>query len=191
MLVTLSRPVGSTSIGPPKAMPRANELRTDMSNSQTPMEEAAERLAEGMPGLGIAAKAVGLQDHQRMLDSAQDRLDDGHDAMRQAAGLKPREGKSAGEKMGDITISGDSVNHNYYQPSPAPTNKPPEPAPRKPMGNLTKAALAAALASAIGAGGYLLGNQGEPDVAPPSVEAPVHPDTTRKVEVEKWIPGTE
>src|SRR5262245_35658773 len=75
--LTRSRPPQQ---GVPESTDRSDRI------GRTPQQQVAERSAEGI-GLGTAAAAVGLQDHQRMLASAAQRLREGHVASARAAGF--------------------------------------------------------------------------------------------------------
>lgn len=73
-------------------------------NTQTPLEQVAERSAETHPALSAAAAAVGLQNHRQALSSHEQRLKDSHAAQMKAIGMEPTGGA---DEMGDILITGD------------------------------------------------------------------------------------
>ena len=77
-----------------------------MDSNQTPLQEAQERIAQGLPGLGLAAQAVGLEDHRRLLAGTAQRLRDSHAAQMRAAGHSPAE-PGGDDVAGDIVICGD------------------------------------------------------------------------------------
>ena len=84
----------------------------------SPLEEVAKRFGETVPGMLVAANAVGLEDHRRMLASHARRVDDSHRAMAKAAGMEdliadPPESDS---NMGGIVVTGDI---NITNPSAA------------------------------------------------------------------------
>ena len=70
-----------------------------------PTGEAAERISKTIPALAAAAKAIGLQDHRRMLNAAANRVDDSHKAGMKQLGFDV---ETNGDDMaGDIFICGD------------------------------------------------------------------------------------
>lgn len=78
--------------------------------SLTPQQEIAKRLAEAGGGLAAAGRAVGLQDHQRLLRDNARRVNDSHRAMAKAAGMGEVLGKAQqeeGDDLGDILVTGD------------------------------------------------------------------------------------
>ena len=77
--------------------------------SQTPTEEVSERLSQAGTGLAMAARAVGLEDHRRMLAGVNRRTEEGHRAMAQAAGMEAALSPTdeSGSAMGDIFVTGD------------------------------------------------------------------------------------
>ncbi|MDD4892005.1 MAG: hypothetical protein PHU85_18955 [Phycisphaerae bacterium] len=122
--------------------------------SKTAVQEIAQRAAETGPGLAAAAKAIGIQDHQRMLRDAANRVRDSHRAQMKAAGFDP--GNPPEDDMGDIIITGD------IQYAPAPTPEPVAPAantsastaaPPAGLSPLAKTLISAALLGAGAAGG--------------------------------------
>lgn len=139
--------------------------RGDMAN-QTPRAEMQERLAEGIPGLGMAAWAVGLESHRQLLADARRRTADSHAAQMRAAKQPPTR---SDDEMGDIVICGDinatdpkrvldSLRGRSEQPSPQP--QPPAPTATGEPGktSLMKQALPWLLSAALGSGvgGYAL-----------------------------------
>ena len=85
-----------------------------------PNRELAERAAE-RAGLETAAQAIGVEDHRRMLFRHQQRVDDGHAAMAQAAGfgdLVKRSRKQNEDEMGDLSVTGDQ--YHLHQKSGGP-----------------------------------------------------------------------
>lgn len=70
-----------------------------------PADEAAERISKTIPAMAAAAKALGLRDHQRMLNSAANRVDDSHRLGMKQLGFDV---ETNGDDMGgDIFITGD------------------------------------------------------------------------------------
>lgn len=143
--------------------------------SQTPAEEAAERVAEATPGLAAAAAAVGLQDHRRALDAHARRVNDDHRMGLSALGFDNLAETMSDDAMGDILITGDIhasdpsqvVNalkgQGGQQQQPEPPPQPQAPPPQQPSqqpaqsngsnGNLPKTLAALGLAAAgVGAG---------------------------------------
>lgn len=73
---------------------------------KSPKRESAERAAETIPGLSAAAAAVGLQDHQRMLQQHAKRVADGYE-LGKAAFTAGQPMQPDSEEMSDILITGD------------------------------------------------------------------------------------
>lgn len=135
-----------------------------MAATQSPAEEAAERSAQVIPGLAAAAAAVGLEDHRRTLYRYQQRVEDSHRSMADAAGFAI-DREVSDEDMGDIVITGDiqvgssnqvaSVldairNRETSSMQPAPTATP------SPTSGLSKTLATVALTSlGLGAGAAL------------------------------------
>lgn len=124
-----------------------------MSDSQTPLEETAERLAESSPARTIPF-LIGLENMRGMMAHWRQRNMDDHEMNKQllsnAAGTEFESAEP--EEMGDINVSGDSTkteNHYHYpEPKPAEAGKEAPSAVRK--------LLPLALALATGAGGLWL-----------------------------------
>lgn len=74
----------------------------------SPQQEIAKRLAEAGGGLAAAGRAVGLQDHQRLLRDNARRVRESHKALAKAAGMESvLEDDAEGDDMGDILVTGD------------------------------------------------------------------------------------
>ena len=74
----------------------------------SPTQELAKRAAEAGGGLAAAAKALGLQDHQRLLRDSARRVRESHRGMAKAAGMEDTlEAAGAGDDLGDILVTGD------------------------------------------------------------------------------------
>lgn len=97
-----------------------------------PTGEAVEQISKLIPNLAAAAKAVGLQDHKRLLEASAKRVDDSHRlGMKQLGFDVAKDGDDMG---GDIFICGDitggdpskvidSLNGNQKCPTVHPTPK--------------------------------------------------------------------
>lgn len=140
---------------------------------RSPVEEIANRVATSVAGLKVAAGAVGMEDHRRMLRDNARRVADSHRAaMKQLGFASTTEGDEMEEDMGNIIVTGDITigdnGRNTQLPwesprptSPAATQQPAPTAPAEPkpgMSNLAKAGLAAlALSGPVGGlAGYFL-----------------------------------
>ncbi len=118
--------------------------------------EIAEKV-QAAAGLAVAARAVGLADHRRMLAAHATRVDQSHKAMAKAAGmgdLVPETLSESDDTMGDIVVTGD-----IYNTAPSPEPRPARPANKMPW--WLKAAfggLLLASGGSLGAGltGYFL-----------------------------------
>lgn len=164
--------------------------------SKSAVQEIAQRAAETGPGLAAAAKAVGLQNHQRMLRDAANRVRDSHLAQMKAAGFDP--GNAPEDDMGDIIITGD------IQYAPAPATEPTSPASTpavvsSPLSTLAKTLISAALLGAGAAGGagipWLAGAFSKPATsatapAVPSQAAVAQPATSAATSAAA-VPSTE
>ena len=83
-----------------------------LANQQEPLQEAAERLAEGAAARQIPF-LVYLRDQIVNLADYRKRTREGYEAQADAAGHKA--GKGGDEVPGDISVSGDSVHeHKHY-----------------------------------------------------------------------------
>lgn len=150
-----------------------------MDNPQThTTQETRSSLARGIAGLGLAAKAVGLEDHRRMLRDAANRVRDSHRAQMEAAGLKATK-PTEDDDMGDIHIGDLNMQAPPRQPSQS-------------SGMSTAAKLAMAGAMALGSGGLgaattaiLLDRDPPPVVAQPSPKSDDmdDPDTDTQYEL--------
>ena len=80
--------------------------------SQTPIEEMGERVAEQSPAKGIPL-LVAIQGWMADQAAYRKRTREGHKAQVQAAGFDILD--DGGEEMGDIKISGDHEHHHYPQ----------------------------------------------------------------------------
>lgn len=195
-----SRPAGSMIIGYARLRKSQREWGQKMATAtarqqqQTPLEEAGERIAEGMPGMYLAAKAVGLEDHRRMLADHARRVRSDYNRLNRAAGGRVADGD--GDDMGNITITGDINVADARQASrildrlgnengngkPAPTTAAsPQPSA---LAKLAPWALAAGIGlGGAGLGTMLLNRPAEPpEVAPDATEIP-------RYDVEKWTPA--
>mgnify|MGYP001610293041 CR=1 FL=1 len=130
------------------------------------LNETMDQAAKTYSRLALGAKAVALQDHQRMLRDHATRVRDSHRAMMQAAGFEAKE--QADEPMGDIGI-GDTYIFGGQAATPAPANNA---AAAPQVGSLLKnAAIATVLLAAGGGAGvavpWALGmfNRGQPPAA--------------------------
>lgn len=125
-----------------------------MATVQTPVEEAAERVAEGMPGLLLAAQAVALDDMRQVLHENRKRIVSDDKIYRRLIGMEDLTPKDD-DQMGDIAISGDHHNHYHYEsPPPAPAATPVAEKIKRVKSGLSGAAKAAVIASTLmGAGG--------------------------------------
>lgn len=165
------------------------------SEPMTPAQEAVERLAEGLPGLKLAAGAVGLANHQQLLHDHAKRVQDSHRIQMRALGLElPEGGEAEADDMG-ITICGDNC-FNQAKPDPVPTTSPPPaPQPAPPPGPAQptttplwkKLAVGAALVgSGAGAGvgvPWLAGAFDEP------AASQVQPATEYGLDLQKFLPS--
>ena len=150
-----------------------------------PMEEIAKRTAEAGAGLAAAAKAVALQDHQRMLRDHADRVKDGHRWMAKVSGADVTDRE--GDDMGDIIVTGDIYGDQAVKAlgrvnGARQVSQPPPPAETKP--SLASKAMPWLLAGAAGLGGAGLASSlidREPVIEIPAVEMPQY-------DVEKWVP---
>lgn len=77
-----------------------------MSN-QTPQQEIAERVAEGAPGLGVAAYGQAIQDHRRMMADYRTRVADSHRWEAKSLGVEAGDAKPGDDDMGDLIVTGD------------------------------------------------------------------------------------
>lgn len=114
-----------------------------MSEPITTPQTTLQRVREGLTGISQAAQVIGLQEHWRSLRSHQNRVDDSHEAMMQAAGFRRGEGNipAADDEMGDnLTVTGDNVYHIHPE------------SPRQPQQTQPKSNLPAAIALAAGLG---------------------------------------
>lgn len=150
-----------------------------MSNStQTPEQEATERITEGLPGIKLAGAAVGLANHQQMLADHLQRVRDSHKMQARAMGMEDLATDQEPEEMGDIIICGDGCFNS--KPDPVPITSPPPPAPAPPPPATTAAveqppslasqaaklaALMAGMGGAVGAGAYLGSEMAQEPVA--------------------------
>lgn len=76
---------------------------------QTPLQQVANTVADTAPKLAIAAKAIALEDHRRMLRDYAARVADGHRAMAKAIGMEDSVVLAASEEndMGHLIVTGD------------------------------------------------------------------------------------
>jgi len=99
-----------------------------MPNS-TPTQEAADRIAEGLPGLKLAASAVGLANHRAILSDHLQRVRDSHKMQARALGMEDLATDAETDDMGDIIICGDGCfTTQQATPDPVPVTSPPPPA---------------------------------------------------------------
>jgi hypothetical protein len=170
--------------------------------TQTPTEKAAERIAEGLPGLSLAAKAVGLEDHRRMLHEHAKRVREGFLWQSKQSGEIPGEKGSVmsteESEMGNIVITGDiSLNDSsdtaklmdalHGKQATATTAQPQASQVKQPTSPWKTALLATGLAAAssgVGAAAYHWLNKSD---VPPPVEWQ-DTDTDSQYDVQKWIP---
>jgi hypothetical protein len=164
---------------------------------QTPLQQVAETVADTAPKLAIAAKAIALEDHRRMLREHAGRVADSHRAMAKAIGMEDAVVLASEEDaMGHLIVTGDinvsdpaalqgAINALAGKQSPSPSPAPAQAtdtsaAPAAPAASTAtpfwqKALVSAAMvASGAGAGAgipWLLGAFDEPAaVATPTFE---------------------
>jgi hypothetical protein len=166
-------------------------------SQQTPLQEAAERIGETVPGIHVAAVAVGLEDHRRMLADHARRVRSDYNRLHKQAGGDVSD--AAGDDMGgNITITGDinvadarqanrileklgSVNGNGQQPQqPTQPQQPQSPTTWSKVWPWALAGGALASGAGIPAAVSWLNQPDAPEVVAP-VEMP-------KYDVEKWTP---
>ncbi len=167
---------------------------TVQSAGQTPLEEMAERASETIPGLYVAAGAVGLEDHRRMLAEHARRVRSDYNRLNKVAGGDVDQG---GDDMGNITITGDinvadtkQINRVLDQLGKAGSNGQTQPAAVQPSAPPPPSAWSKAwpwvLAGAAGLAGAgiptaISALRPDPTPVAPVVEMP-------KYDVEKWTP---
>lgn len=145
-----------------------------MSQNQTPMEEMAERVAEGAPGLAVASHLAALDNWRRQQLDYRRRVRDDHAVQVKSLGGEATD-MSGDEEMGNLIVTGDIIGNNAdqilhaltggqeqpqqpQQPTEPATPQPTEPTtPQQPVqqGGLpgwAKAALIALGAAGLGAG---------------------------------------
>lgn len=154
----------------------------------SPAEKIAERVADIAPGLAAAAKAVGVEDHRRMLRDHARRVMDSHRMQAKALGMGDVASESSDDDMGDIIVTGDihysgasapqlpwaKDQPQQPQPTPEPPSQPPE--DESLLSKLAKPAAIAAGTMAAGGIGAAAVNTLWPDDPPPVVQpAPERP----------------
>jgi len=174
--------------------------------NQTPLEEITERVAETVPGLTAAAQMVGLEDHRRMLRDNADRLRDAHRYGATNSGMRADEMRE-GDDMGNLVVTGDIYGDQAVRsigiakqpvavaPAPAPAPQPipqpqpePQPTSKKPLSNLAKVGIIAALST--GSAGVGMAIPLIADALKPEPPPAVAPDANTWIEydIEKWVP---
>ena len=128
------------------------------------------RLAASIPGLGIAAHAIGLENIRGVFADARQRTRDGHKAMAGAAGFDVGKG---GDDVGDLIVTGDI--HTHQQQS----------APEKKAGLLSKSLpwiAALGLGGGVAGGGIYLAAQAIQALSKPAEQQPATNTTIQKRE---------
>lgn len=156
-------------------------------SSMSPSEKIAERVADLAPGLAAVAKAVGLEDHRRMLRDHARRVMDSHRMQAKALGMGDVVSESSDDDMGDIIVTGDihysgasapqlpwAKDQPQHQSTPEPPSQPPEEPSL--LSKIAKPAAIAAGAAAAGGIGAAAVKVLWPDAPPPVVQpAPERP----------------
>ena len=157
---------------------------------QSPLQQIAETVADTAPRLAVAAKAIALEDHRRMLAAHASRVADSHRAMAKAIGMEDATVLAAeDEAMGHLIVTGDinvgdpaslqkAISALSGQPVPQATAATETPAASPVTSAATplwqKALVSAALvASGAGAGAgipWLLGAFDKPAAVQPAVD---------------------
>jgi hypothetical protein len=132
--------------------------------------EIAKVESEGRERLSVAAQAVGLEDHRRMLSAYNQRLADSHRAQMKAMGLDSlADAAGDGTEVGNIFVTGD-ITHTYAKPPD--TTAPQAPQQANGMSGAAKAIITAlGLATAgggVGAGIYQGLKAMKPDAVDPA-----------------------
>jgi len=172
--------------------------------STTPQQEVADTVAKLAPRLAVAAHAVGLEDHRRLLSDYAQRVRDGHKAMANAAGMGDTVTELPRDDMGNLVVTGDinvgggdasSVQKilealNNQQSKPTATTQPATAAGAATgMSNLAKVVTAAGLllgGSGLGAGTtYLLSTLNKPAQVINQLANPIQPIPSFDLEIQK------